>query len=229
MTFRITKERHSSFEKLKKIWFHTKFRRIIDAPKQNKNEQRRRYFISIMINHPSDPSDNPTRNLKTMTGASALSGRFGDISSGLSLEGRWQPGIFHGHLGRFVDGLEVELKADHSGLNGRAGSFTQGFEIKAKIAGETLNIHLGSFTEGIKAQLDFTHESANGHYGPITTSHEISMRHYDSEVRGHVGGYTNGQDFRMDLGNVPLPVGAMLAICAHHALQIRLLEKRPLP
>lgn len=163
-----------------------------------------------------------------MTAAQTLSGRFGGISSGLNLEGRWQPGRFHGHLGRFIDGLDVELKADHSGLNGRAGNITLGFDIQAKISGEALSIHLGSFTEGTKAELLFTHESATGQYGPFTNSHEINMRHYDGEIRGHFGGFTYGQDFRMDLGTVPLPVAAMLAVCAHHSLQIELLKARPL-
>ena len=51
---------------------------------------------------------------------------------------------------------------------------------------------------------------------------DLQFRHYAGEVRGRCGSFTRGVDFRLELGDVPLPLALALVTCAFHLERARL-------
>ncbi len=82
-------------------------------------------------------------------------------------------------------------------------------------------MRLGGYTDGVDTRLSFGQDGAEGRYGSFTAGQDVKLRHYGGEVRGRFGGVSEGMDFRLDLGNVPLPLGALLAVCAFRVWQLR--------
>lgn len=149
----------------------------------------------------------------TVMPETALRGRLGTLSEGLDLHARWDGQRLVGRVGSFTAGHDVVVALTGDGLAGRVGSFTRGFGLRAEVLAGELHLRLGGVA-GKDARLDFTPEGATGRYGRFTDGLDLALRHYAGEVRGRFGGYTTGTDFRMDLGDVPLPLAAMLAVSA---------------
>ncbi|MFC6618255.1 hypothetical protein [Deinococcus radiophilus] len=87
--------------------------------------------------------------------------------------------------------------------------------MEAEVAGTRMQGRLGSYLDGTDFVLEFTPEGAAGRIGGVLDGQDMTLQLYAGEVRGRLGGVTQGWDVRMDLGAVPFPLAALLAVCAH--------------
>ena len=149
----------------------------------------------------------------------ALVGRLGGFTSGLDLTSEWDGQQLRGHIGSYTTGKNIAVWLGQAAVEGRVGGFTEGFDLRAEVGGGQMKLRLGSFTNGVDVALAFTPEGATGRYGSYTEGMDINLRHYAGEVRGRFGGVSSGLDFRLDLGDVPLPLGVLQAVCAYKLWQ----------
>ena len=109
----------------------------------------------------------------------------------------------------------MRVTAGGAAILGRVGGYTRGVDLNAQVLGQELVVRLGTLTAGDDVRLTFTAEGAEGRYGTFTTGQDVRLRHDAGRVQGRVGGVSQSMEFWLELGEVPLPLGALLAVCAY--------------
>lgn len=145
-----------------------------------------------------------------------LQGRLGGFSDGWDIHAEWDGQHLRGWIGDFTAGQGIALSLNETMLEGRVGQADTGFSLHATRQGETRqgetwHLNLGELPGKSEAILNIATAGVIGQYGES----ELALQQQLTEVHGYIGNPVNKAKkmaIRMDLGGVPLPVAAVLAV-----------------